>query len=79
MPKRMYDFQCVSDDAHVFEKFCDVELRTAVCPECGELANRIVSPVRCELEPFSGAYPGAYYAWNQKRAQKMAQERKKNS
>ena len=79
MPKRMYEFQCVGEDAHVFEKFCDVELRTAVCPECGELANRIVSAVRSNLEGFTGDFPGAAMSWERKRTEKMKQERKSKS
>ena len=79
MPRRLYEFQCVGDDHHVFEKFCDENLQTAVCPECGEVSNRIISAVRCNLDPFTGAFPGAYYAWNQKRAQKMKQEQKSKS
>ena len=79
MPRRLYEFQCVGEDAHIFEKFCDENLQTAVCPECGELSNRIISAVRCNLEPFSGAFPGAYESWNRKRLQKMKQEQKKNS
>lgn len=79
MPRRLYEFQCVGDDHHVFEKFCDENLQTDVCPECGEASNRIISAVRCNLDPFTGAFPGAYYAWNQKRAQKMKQEQKTKS
>ena len=79
MPKRLFDFVCVGEDSHTFEKFCDVELKTAVCPECGELANRIISPVRCELDGCSGDFPGAYWAWERKHGEKLKQEQKKNS
>ena len=79
MPKRLYEFQCVGEDAHVFEKFCDEELKTAVCPECGELSNRIISAVRSNLEGWSGNFPGAAMAWERKRAEKLKQERKQNS
>lgn len=76
MAKRIYEFICTGEENHLFEKYTDESNRTIVCPHCGELSNRIVSPVRCELEPFSGAYPGAYWAWNRKRAEKIKQERK---
>ena len=79
MPKRLFEFQCVGEDAHVFEKFCSDELRTAVCPECGELSNRIVSAVRTNLEGWSGNFPGAAIQWERKRAEKLKQERKQNS
>ena len=79
MPKRLFDFVCVGEDSHTFEKFCDVELKTAVCPKCGELANRIISPVRCELDGCSGDFPGAAISWAKKRAEKLKQERKKSS
>jgi predicted nucleic acid-binding Zn ribbon protein len=79
MPKRLYEFQCVGEDAHVFEKFCDEDLKTAICPECGELSNRIISAVRSNLEGWSGNFPGAAMAWERKRAEKLKQERKQNS
>lgn len=79
MARRIYEFICTGEENHLFEKFTDESNKTVTCPHCGELSNRIVSAVRCELEPFSGSYPGAYYAWNQKRAQKLAQEKKSNS
>ena len=79
MARRLFEFQCVGEEHHIFEKFCDETLKTAICPECGELSNRIISAVRFDLEPFSGAFPGAYAAWNRKRAEKMKQEQKKNS
>jgi len=79
MAKRMYEFVCVGEEAHVFEKYTNEDNRSVVCPHCGNLSNRIVSAVRCNLDPFTGAFPGAYYAWNQKRAQKMKQEQKTKS
>ncbi len=79
MARRLYEFVCVGEEAHLFEKFTDENNRSAVCPQCGELSNRITSAVRFDLEPFSGAFPGAYAAWNRKRAEKMKQEQKKNS
>ena len=78
MARRIYEFVCTGEENHLFEKFTDESNRTVVCPECGELSNRIVSAVRCDLDPFTGAFPGAYHAWNQKRAQKMKQEQKKS-
>lgn len=78
MARRIYEFVCTGEENHLFEKFTDESNRTVVCPECGELSNRIVSAVRCDLDPFTGAFPGAYHAWNQKRAQKIKQEQKKS-
>ena len=79
MPRRLYEFICTGEENHLFEKFTDESNRTVPCPECGELSNRIVSAVRCNLDPFTGAFPGAYHSWNQKRAQKMKQEQKTKS
>ncbi len=79
MAKRIFEFQCVSEDAHVFEKYCDESLKTAICPICEEVSNRIVSTPRIALDGCSGDFPGETMKWERKRAEKLSQERKKNS
>lgn len=79
MPKRIFEFVCTGDEAHLFEKYTDAENRTATCPECGEPSNRIVSPVRSNLDGCSGDFPGATISWERKRAEKLKIERKQNS
>jgi hypothetical protein len=36
----------------------------------------MIAAPRCQLEGITGAFPGAAMAWERKREQKMAQERK---
>ena len=75
--RRMYEFQC--EDSHISETLVDQETREIPCKECGKPATRIVSAVRMELEPFTGSFPTAYSAWNRKRAEKLAIEKKQNA
>ena len=79
MSKRLYEFVCTGEEAHLFEKFTDENNRIVTCPECGEPSNRIVSTPRISLEGFTGDFPGAAISWAKKRAGKLKQERKQNS
>lgn len=79
MARRIFEFICVGEESHLFEKFTDEQNRTVVCPHCGELSNRIVSPVRSQLDGCSGDFPGETIRWEKKRAEKLRQERKTNS
>ena len=79
MARRIYEFVCVGEEAHLFEKLTDENNRSVICPHCGELSNRIISPVRCELDGCSGDFPGAAISWVKKRAEKLKIERKQNS
>lgn len=79
MALRYYDFVCVGSESHLFEQLTDSENRTVVCPHCGELSNRIISPVRSKLDGCSGDFPGETMRWEKKRAEKFRQERKQNS
>lgn len=79
MAKRIYEFVCVGTDSHLFEKYTDENNRSVICPHCGELSNRIVSPVRSNLDGCSGDFPGATISWERKRAEKLKVERKLNS
>lgn len=79
MARRLYEFICTGEENHLFEKYTDETNKTVICPHCGELSNRIVSAVRCELDGCSGDFPGAAISWVNKRAEKIRQERKQNS
>lgn len=73
--KRIYDFQC--DNGHIHEAFVDSEVRSNLCPECGQNATRLISKPRVMLEGTTGSFPGAAMQWERKRAEKLAQERKR--
>lgn len=72
---RVFDFRC--DVGHVREVFVtDHEARIAPCPECGRPATRLIAAPRAKLEGITGAFPGAYDAWERKRNEHMAKEQK---
>ena len=77
MPRRMFDFTC--KNSHTTESFVEIDTKEISCSECGEIATRILSPSRVYLEPFSGDHPSSYDRWNRVRAEKLAQERKRNA
>lgn len=77
MPRRLFEFKCEKN--HVTESFVDVDTKEVQCSECGEKATRIISPTGIYLEPFSGLHPTSYDRWNRVRAEKLAQERKRNA
>lgn len=57
--RKIFDFRC--EDGHVEEQF--VERDAVVRCKCGKTAKRIISPVRCQLDPISGHFPGATMRW----------------
>ena len=73
----LFDFQC--PDGHVHEHLVDRDTRAIECTTCGKIANRIISPVRAYLEPFSGAFPTAADQWEKRRSQHMNWERKQEA
>jgi hypothetical protein len=72
--RRMFEFVC--EDGHISEALVDETVRELACRACGKHATRIVSMVRTQLEGITGAFPSAYDAWERKRSEKLAQERK---
>jgi len=72
--RRMFEFVC--EDGHISEALVDETIRELACRACGKESTRIVSVVRSKLEGISGAFPSAYDAWERKRSEKLAQERK---
>jgi len=74
MSLRVYDFRC--PNGHNYELFVPAGTETHLCSRCGAVAERIVSAPHTKLDPISGHFPGATMAWERKREEKMAQERK---
>ena len=72
--RRMFEFVC--EDGHISEALVDETVRELACRVCGKNSTRIVSMVRSKLEGITGAFPSAYDAWERKRSEKLAQERK---
>jgi len=80
MPKRLYDFRCVTSPSHITEEFTDFDSGfTPRCKECGSETKRVISPVRFDLEGLSGDFPTAADKWVKKREEKLALERKQNA
>jgi hypothetical protein len=59
----LFDFKC--PNGHVEERLVDRELRTVKCQSCGEPASRMISPVRCALDPHAG-FPDATDKWTKR-------------
>ena len=70
----MRDFLC--EEGHTSERFVDSSVETTECTVCGKPAHKQVNAAKSYLEPYSGAFPGAYYDWNRKRLEKIRQEKK---
>lgn len=75
MAKRIYEFVC--EDNHLTERFVDTECRETTCSVCGKSSKRIISTPQVMLDGTSGAFPGEAMKWERKRAEKIAQERKR--
>ena len=59
--KMLHDFRCEKTQ-EVFEKLVEGVPDGVQC-QCGSNAGRLISPVRCQLDPFSGHFPGATLSW----------------
>lgn len=70
----LFDFSC--EAGHTSEELVNSDVRHITCPQCGLQAARIVSPVRSQLDPISGHFPGETMKWARDRQQKIQQERK---
>ena len=75
--RAIYEFRC--KEGHTQDKYTDSECVSVPCLYCGNKAERIVSAVRCKLDPISGDFMGATRKWEKNREQKLQQERKANS
>lgn len=73
----MRDFTC--EDGHTTERFVDSSTEQLECLVCGKTATKQLNSARSKLEPYSGAFPGAYYQWNNMRLEKAKQEQKQKA
>lgn len=73
--RRMYDFKC--SEGHLTEGFVDYETTQIHC-ECGNVADRIISPVRISLDGTDPTFVGAYDKWARTREQQKKIEAKRN-
>jgi hypothetical protein len=74
MTLRVFDFVC--SNGHKHELFVPSNIWDMPCPTCGLNARRIISAPRVKLEGFSGSFPGAAAAWEQRRESHMKWEKK---
>jgi len=74
--RRMYDFKC--SEEHITEGFVDYETTTISC-SCGNVATRIISPVRISLDGTDPIYVSAYDKWAKRHEDKQKQEAKQNA
>lgn len=58
---KVHDFRCTRS-TEVFERFV-VDTPNRIECNCGEVAERMISPIRCQLDPYSGHFPGATMKW----------------
>lgn len=57
----LIDFKC--DNGHIHERFIDASTQEVRCETCGEVAYRVISPVRSLMDPFSGHFHDATRKW----------------
>jgi hypothetical protein len=77
MARRLFEFKCEKN--HITEQLVDETIKVSPCRECDGTATRIISPTGIYLEPFSGQYTASYDRWTRVRAEKLAQEKKRNA
>ena len=62
MSKRIFlEFEC--PEGHRSEKLTHAETQEIYCPECDNIAQRVVSVPRFKLEGVSGDFPTAADRW----------------
>ncbi len=77
MALRIFEFLCAN--SHRTEALVDPDTQHLFCSKCGREAARVISAPTMKLEGCSGSFPTAYDAWERKRNEKIAIERKQNS
>ena len=77
MALRMFEFFCAN--SHRTEALVDPDTQHLLCRECGAEATKVISAPTMKLEGWTGSFPSAYDAWDRKRAEKLAIERKQNA
>lgn len=59
----LYDYKCIHNCDTVFEKFAGIDDKHQFCPNCGALAERVISAPMIKLEGHSGDFPRAAMKW----------------
>jgi putative FmdB family regulatory protein len=59
--RKLFDFRC-STCKTKFEVLTEAT-DTVRCNKCGSPSHRVISPIRCQLDPTSGDFPGATMKW----------------
>jgi len=77
MALRIFEFLCAN--SHRTEALVDPDTQHLFCSKCGREAARVISAPTMKLEGCSGSFPTAYDAWERKRNEKIAIEKKQNS
>lgn len=77
MALRIFEFLCTN--SHRTEALVDPDIQHLFCSKCGSEAARVISAPTMKLEGCSGSFPTAYDAWERKRNEKIAIEKKQNS
>lgn len=77
MAFRIFEFLCAN--SHRTEALVDPDTQHLFCSKCGREAARVISAPTMKLEGCSGSFPTAYDAWERKRNEKIAIEKKQNS
>jgi len=67
MSRKIREFRCASD--HIEEKYVDDNVTVGFCSTCSLPNKRIISAVRCKLDPTSGDFPGATLKWIKQKEQ----------
>ena len=62
--KKIFQFKC-SQCSEEFDEYT-VYKKETTCPECGGLANKLISAPRVKLEGWSGQFPGAAMQWEKR-------------
>lgn len=73
----LYDFKC--PEGHETEEIVKFEVDKLPCPTCGLEAIRFIKTApRVVLDGTDPGFPGAYAAWEKKRAKRLAHERSRS-
>lgn len=75
--KILFSFQC-RDCKAGFEELTEYKKETQ-CPECGGVADKLISAPSISLEGYSGSFPDAAERWAKKHWKQTAKEKKQNA
>ena len=73
---RIFEFECSKGHRH--EAYTAYEQKTHQCPQCDELATRVISAPRIGLEGITGNFPTASDAWARRHEEATKQAKKRN-